>query len=145
MALLKAALAVLLLAGCYDPTLKDCVVTCANPGDCADGQVCGADKFCAAPDVAGTCSPAEKVALHVTVMGMGQVEADNIGTCSSEGSQNGNCTWMVTMGEAVELHAMTVSSGHAFLRWTMPITCLTNTDCSVTPTQSTTTVSAMFQ
>ena len=49
------AAAVALAAGCYDPALRDCTVTCAGAGDCASGQVCGADHFCAAPSVAGTC------------------------------------------------------------------------------------------
>ncbi|HTJ44541.1 MAG TPA: hypothetical protein VL463_20695 [Kofleriaceae bacterium] len=56
MALLRFAIASALLAGCYDPRLKDCTVTCHGAGDCASGQVCGNDGFCAAPGVAGTCA-----------------------------------------------------------------------------------------
>jgi hypothetical protein len=58
MALLKIVLlasAVLLATACYRPELHDCVVTCNSADDCADGQRCGADGFCSAPDVAGTC------------------------------------------------------------------------------------------
>jgi hypothetical protein len=43
------------LAGCYQPTLRDCTVTCRGADECASGQVCGSDGWCAAPDVAGTC------------------------------------------------------------------------------------------
>lgn len=50
-----AALAAVVLAGCYDPALRDCTVTCHAAGDCASGQVCGTDGFCAAASVAGTC------------------------------------------------------------------------------------------
>jgi hypothetical protein len=50
-----AALAALVLAGCYDPALRDCKVTCHGAGECASGQVCGNDGFCASPEVAGTC------------------------------------------------------------------------------------------
>jgi hypothetical protein len=57
MALLNVAIAagLAVLAGCYRPELRDCVVTCAGEGDCADGQVCGTDGFCAAPEIAGSC------------------------------------------------------------------------------------------
>jgi len=44
-----------LLAGCYQPSLRDCTVSCHAAGDCASGQICGSDGWCAAPDVAGTC------------------------------------------------------------------------------------------
>ena len=44
-----------LLAGCYQPTLRDCTVSCRGADECASGQVCGSDGWCAAPDVAGTC------------------------------------------------------------------------------------------
>jgi len=135
MAVLIRALAVLALASCYDPELRDCVVTCAGSDDCADGQVCGADRFCAAPDV--SCTAAQQVALHVTVMGQGKVNVDNVGTCTSD------CTWMVTKGTAVEMHAVPTSGGHPFVRWTMPPWCMTNTDCSVTPTAPTN-AAAMF-
>jgi len=42
-------------AGCYSPELRDCAVSCASPDDCAPGQVCGSDAYCAAPEIAGTC------------------------------------------------------------------------------------------
>lgn len=42
-------------AGCYEPVLRDCTVTCASAGECATGQVCGPDGYCARPAVAGTC------------------------------------------------------------------------------------------
>lgn len=43
------------LVGCYSPSLRDCKVSCASPGDCAGDQVCGSDGLCAAPEVAGQC------------------------------------------------------------------------------------------
>ncbi len=59
MALLRlgAALAMSLGgAGCYSPAVLDCTISCASQNDCAYGQVCGADQFCAAPEIAGRCS-----------------------------------------------------------------------------------------
>ena len=44
-----------LLAGCYSPELRDCVIACARHTDCVPGQVCGDDGRCAAPELAGTC------------------------------------------------------------------------------------------
>ena len=45
------------ITGCYGPALRDCTVSCAAAADCAQGQVCGADGLCAAPEIAGTCAP----------------------------------------------------------------------------------------
>jgi hypothetical protein len=44
-------------AGCYAPSLRDCTVTCEAARDCAGGQVCGPDGYCASPAAAGTCAP----------------------------------------------------------------------------------------
>jgi hypothetical protein len=49
------AVALMALAGCYSPSLRDCKVSCAAPGDCAGDQVCGEDGLCAAPELAGQC------------------------------------------------------------------------------------------
>lgn len=51
---LLAAIAV--TAACYDPTLRNCTVTCLGPGECAEGQVCGADGLCAIESIAGRCA-----------------------------------------------------------------------------------------
>jgi hypothetical protein len=52
------ALVAILAAACYDPSLRDCAVACRNGGDCATGQICGDDGWCAAPAVAGRCDAA---------------------------------------------------------------------------------------
>ncbi len=56
--LARGTLMALVMAGsaCYAPELRDCTIACKTPEDCADGQVCGADQFCASPEVAGRCS-----------------------------------------------------------------------------------------
>lgn len=56
--LARTTLAALVMAGsaCYSPNLRDCTIACRSGDDCADGQVCGADQFCASPEVAGRCS-----------------------------------------------------------------------------------------
>lgn len=42
-------------SSCYEPELRDCTLACSTGDDCADGQVCGTDRFCAAPALAGRC------------------------------------------------------------------------------------------
>lgn len=62
MAVLSARLAAVALAvalsgaACYQPSVRDCVVSCLGAGDCAADQVCGADGWCAAPAIAGQCA-----------------------------------------------------------------------------------------
>lgn len=51
----RVVLAASLTASCYSPDTRDCTVTCSHPLDCASGQVCGADHFCASPEMAGRC------------------------------------------------------------------------------------------
>jgi hypothetical protein len=48
-------LGVALGAGCYQPTLRDCTVTCSGADDCAGDQVCGLDGYCSLPETAGSC------------------------------------------------------------------------------------------
>jgi hypothetical protein len=58
-ALAAAAIAVAALAsGCYQPSLRDCTVTCTGADDCAGDQVCGSDGYCALPEMAGNCGDA---------------------------------------------------------------------------------------
>lgn len=51
-----AVLAAVAVSACYQPTLVDCTITCASSGECASGQVCGDDGFCARPEIAGSCA-----------------------------------------------------------------------------------------
>lgn len=39
------------LAACYQPTLRDCTVSCTSAADCAGDQVCGSSGWCAAQGV----------------------------------------------------------------------------------------------
>jgi hypothetical protein len=141
-----------ILAGCYDPGAVNCTVSCEGSGECATGQVCGSDGFCAAPDVAGTCSTAGSGAggparLEIAIMGKGTVTVDDVGDCDSEESSGsgpgGKCTFMVPMGvprtlEAVEAHAK------EFQFWSQA--CLgTAHSCTVTPILASTTVGARFE
>jgi hypothetical protein len=54
--LVLAVASLLVLAGCYSPSLRDCTVSCVAESDCAAGQICGDDGLCASPDRAGRCA-----------------------------------------------------------------------------------------
>ena len=49
-------LASLATVGCYAPEAIDCAVPCRAGDPCLDGQVCGADGWCAAAEIAGSCA-----------------------------------------------------------------------------------------
>lgn len=42
-------------SSCYEPALRDCTLACTTGDECAEGQVCGSDRFCASPELAGRC------------------------------------------------------------------------------------------
>src|SRR4051812_37357316 len=74
-----------LAAGCYDPQEVDCTVSCAAANECAQGQVCGTDGFCAAPGIAGHCGGpdggTQRVSLRVAIDGPGKISIDGVGSC----------------------------------------------------------------
>jgi len=45
----------LVLAACYQPRFGECVARCTAAADCAPGQVCGEDGWCASAEQAGRC------------------------------------------------------------------------------------------
>lgn len=136
--LLCLALATTAVAGCYAPDLRDCTVTCTAGTDCASGQVCGRDGFCASADVAGQCDrlgdagvrpdapppPPAKITLHVQIDGPGRVTIAGVGVCSKDVA-NGDCTWQVAPG-ALTAVPEAFEDKH-FEHWTTP-------PCSAMPT-----------
>ncbi|MBV8759320.1 MAG: hypothetical protein JO257_18680 [Deltaproteobacteria bacterium] len=52
--LARVVVGISLLAGCYQPELRDCTVSCESSADCAGAQVCSASHLCAGKDV--SCS-----------------------------------------------------------------------------------------
>lgn len=57
--LARVAAALVVVAGCYSPDLRDCTVSCASSADCAGAQVCSRDHFCAAAGT--TCASGQPV------------------------------------------------------------------------------------
>jgi hypothetical protein len=133
-------LAGLLLGACYAPELPDCTVTCSGPSMCADDQICGSDGYCAAPEIAGSCKGGPvTLALRVIVEGDGTVLATDVGDCHSEPDANGDCTWWLTPGTAVELRA----TDGELERWTA--TCSGEEPTCEFALAASTTVRARFQ
>ena len=104
------------LAGCYDPQLEDCTLTCVAGDACADGQVCGADGFCARPSVAGTCA-APAAVLRIAIARQGQVVVDVPAfVCASTSGGGASCTTPIARAGWLELEA--VATDQQFDRWT---------------------------
>jgi hypothetical protein len=47
---------VAVVTGCYSPELRDCAMSCVSSADCAPEQVCGTDRMCSSPELAGRCA-----------------------------------------------------------------------------------------
>lgn len=132
------AVAALWLAACYDPVVLDCAVECAGPRDCAGGQVCGDDHFCAAPEVAGTCTDgtAQMRILRVIVEGRGLVvSADDSIACEAEGNQPSDCPFEVPAGD-VALLAIDTHPEFRFVGWS-GTSCGESPSCTVSVAEST--------
>lgn len=144
----QLALLCALLAGCYSPDAVDCTVECSAADQCADGQICGPDKFCAAPDVAGMCNSQntdepQSVSLVITIEGKGRVTVDGAGTCDSDGPSQGNCMFSVTAGVMRQLKALE-NKDREFISWTSTCSGSSST-CTLTPVMSLTQVGAKFE
>jgi hypothetical protein len=162
------AVAVLGVAGCYAPAVRDCTVSCDGPGDCAGGQVCGTDGMCAAPGVAGHCArvapdagpdappPRDAgagpdaapdamptVRLTVQIMGRGNVVLDGVTVCSSDAPQHGNCVYAVLPGVAITAQATVTQLDQMFAMWTSMVCAGQGPRCTFTPGADTT-ISARF-
>ncbi|MDQ3366778.1 MAG: hypothetical protein M3680_15240 [Myxococcota bacterium] len=163
MALLRTLAIPLLVAACYSPDVRDCTVSCAAVSDCAGGQVCGSDQFCAAPDVAGTCAqrttdagteepdgrvPQDAgadaaapdaalamVQLHIRIDGRGAVTVPNVGVCDA-GSGANDCLYMIPPGVPVSLHAVPKNQWR-FTAWESTACAGEPATCVLTPTAPT--------
>ena len=136
---MRALLALSLLAGCYEPELRDCAVTCSSTDECGDGHVC-AEGVCRAPNA--TCEPEpgpgmpepREVAIRVVVEGeRGMVVVEDVGTCRLEEDDDDRrstaCDWRVITGTqlVVEAHSL----GQPFERWTSSTCAGQDASCSV--------------
>jgi hypothetical protein len=156
------------LTACYQPTLRDCTVSCASASDCAGDQVCGESGWCAAqgvvcalePDAAGadsavtdagdsdatmtdTMVPVDAGAsLRIVISGRGSVAGDfpNV-DCQSP---PGDCTYGISPGTVVTLTAVDGPGGHEFVDWTTPNCMGMGRTCIVTISAPVTLVGVTF-
>ncbi len=139
---MKASLfAIAILGGCYDPATPDCTITCNGSDECASGQTCGSDGYCAAPDVAGGCIT--PVALEIVIDGEGTVTVAGIGECDSQSATDDRCIYMVLPNRPRLLSAMP-NGDENFKHWTEACVGETAT-CEVTPVTDETRVGAKFE
>jgi hypothetical protein len=126
---------------CYDPATVDCTVSCSGEDECATGQTCGSDGFCASPDVAGQCI--DPVSLEIDIEGDGTVAIDGIGECNSRTATDHRCIYVVPPNQRRDLEAMP-NGDKTFKHWTS--TCVGETaTCAVTPVTDVTRVGAKFE
>jgi hypothetical protein len=49
------AVAAVVAASCYDPTIPDCILVCTTAADCPSGTACTSNGTCARPEAAASC------------------------------------------------------------------------------------------
>lgn len=158
------------LVACYQPSVRDCTVSCARVSDCAGDQVCGASGWCAAPDVA--CSSPDPDAagvdgaatdgsdgdgmtpidapmmidagadLRIVISGRGSVATDQPGVnCQTP---PGDCAHSVAPGTVVTLTAIDGPGNNRFVDWTTPNCMGMGRTCVLTVSSPVTLVSVEF-
>jgi hypothetical protein len=155
MAVLRVAIAAAVLSGCYSPSLRDCAVACESTSDCAPSQVCGADHWCASPELAGKCmqpevsvdgSPAVvpdaradapldapgPVIMTVMIAGHGTVTIPGVGQCA-ETSPGHMCTFAVMFNANLMLTAVGTGDDE-FDKWQSAACLGQGATCSLTVT-----------
>ncbi|MCE9572392.1 MAG: hypothetical protein K8W52_04485 [Deltaproteobacteria bacterium] len=166
-ALVAGAVAALATLGaCYDPTVRDCVVSCTGAGQCAGDQVCGADGWCAAPAVAGSCATADaaipmidaaqdapvdaspmvdaaSATLRLVISGKGKIVSDQPGVqCTNN---PGDCSFSIAAGTAVVLTAVNTNPNYTFVDWATPNCQGQGTSCTLTVAAPVSLVTATFE
>jgi hypothetical protein len=127
-----ATVTAVVIASCYAPDLRDCTIRCASENDCAAGHVCGSDRFCAAPGIAGTCTrlpddagaldrdagpvdaklgldaaldASTTAELRIEIFGKGRATLAGGLSCDHE-AQNHACVFWIELGTPLSIHAV---------------------------------------
>lgn len=132
------------------------MVTCNAVADCAPGQVCGDDGFCASEDIAGRCAsiaaPSDAgvdgktadarpdappvatntVTLTVRIDGRGNIVIPTIGTCDG-GSGQTVCPFVVPKNVPLTLQAVPKNNWR-FDRWDDACVGSPTDSCALVPT-----------
>jgi hypothetical protein len=152
MVVLRALLFAYFASACYSPEIRDCTTACNQGADCAPGQVCGDDGFCASQDVAGRCASiaapndagtdatdappdAPTIKLWVRVDGRGLVSIVGVGDCDG-GSGQIECPFDVRQDAPLTLHA-TPKNNWRFDRWSDACDGQLTATCVIAPNTNT--------
>lgn len=145
---------------CYEPALRDCVVSCAAADECAADQQC-AGGWCASPGTVCTGGGDDEDAgnggggdarvidappsatLRIEVKEHGRVDTDQSGVdCSGP---NGNCMFSIMDGTEVTLTAVENHPNYRFEKWTDDCDGEQSLSCTVTVDAPMTRVGAEFK
>jgi len=168
------AVAVSSLGACYQPTLRDCAVSCTSPSDCAGDQVCSANGWCAAQGVVCSLEP-DAAGVDGADTDAGGVDGDLDGSSDAVADAEmidagatmrivitgrgsvagdfpgvdcmappGDCSYGINPGTVVMLTAVDGPGGHAFVDWTTPNCMGMGRTCTVTVTAPITLVGVTF-
>ncbi|HEY1546846.1 MAG TPA: hypothetical protein VGG28_03465 [Kofleriaceae bacterium] len=132
--MMRAAVAIAVLAGCYSPQLQPCTVTCGDDSPCPADLTCGADSYCHAAGGDETCH----AVLTVDISGDGLVSSSPAGIeCTPFQT---TCPVEFAGGTQITLTA-SAFDGQTFMGWTgdacagsMNVTCALELDISMTIT-----------
>lgn len=170
MAILSQMLATasVLAAGCYEPQLGDCVVSCTGAADCAPGQVCGSDGMCAVPELAGRCTgtlagdagsidaaldarmvdaapidASSQIVLQIEIRDQGALAVQNAGSCHFSAPMH-MCAITVT-GGAPRLLTALPDAGYRFDKWEVGPCIGDDETCLITPIAPVTQIKVKFR
>ena len=116
-------LLIALLAGCYNPSVADCVDTCGADRLCPDGTSCDAQGFCRIAGAAGTCSTGSGsggtcpmapqghgTPTCATAMPVNPVAPDCLVVCTPPASGSAATTWTTGTWHEAKISSPTAES-----------------------------------
>jgi hypothetical protein len=131
------------LAGCYNPQLGACEVTCGTDSPCPADLVCKADSFCHTPDDTSTCTNGP-VTLTVAANGnSGSITSTPVGISCSGSDGSAGCIEVFAGGTAIVLTAHPF--GDQFIGWGGDECGSSTTSTCMFTIEMTTAVSGTFQ
>jgi len=179
MALLRSALGLTAVAAlatvgaCYEPSVRDCAVSCTGGDQCAADQVCRADGWCTAPGYTGSCATdaarpdaapddathldgptgdatdagdpidAGDATLRLVISGRGRIVSDQPGVECAGNAAD--CSFTVRVGTRVVLTAQNIHPNFQFVDWSTPNCMGQGMSCTLTVAAPLTLVGATYQ
>ncbi len=111
----RAVLLAAAIAGCYNPQLGTCEVTCGTDSPCPADLVCKPDGFCHTPDDTSTCTNGPVTLTVATIGNSGSITSTPAGISCSGSAGSAGCIEVFAGGTAIVLTAH--PSGDQFVSW----------------------------